>query len=80
MRELRRILPESHPFFEKIKTELPEESEEEEHDPNQGYTLGLLIAVVDTIDDWKRGIREWAEVESTLGAARAEIPDPKEAT
>lgn len=78
-RELTKILPENHPFFEKFDQLMvpaePEPPEERgEHDGSSDY-LNLLedvIHVVQTIEDWKRGIRDWAEVEKALDSVRQE--------
>lgn len=58
--ELKRVLPPDHPF---IKT-----FEQQVKDPTD--TLQSLIEVV---DDWKRGIRDWNEVERKLDDVKHEV-------
>lgn len=76
-RDLERILPENHPFFEKFDRAMTpaEPAEPEEKGEADGSTdyLNLVeqvVGVVYAIDDWKRGIRDWDEVETKLNEVR----------
>jgi hypothetical protein len=78
-RELTRILPEDHPFFERfdqlmVPAEPKPPEEKGEHDGSQDYLhlLEDVIHVVQTIEDWKRGIRDWSEVEAALERVKKE--------
>lgn len=77
LRELRKVLPENHPIFEKLTTK-SEESDEETYDPAASFDNSMLVSVVNVIDDWKRGIRDWMEVERILVEARSELQFIKE--
>lgn len=74
-KELEAILPKGHPFLMKFS---------DNRDLVDSYVDGLLKSdtehedvvlarLVDAIDDWKRGVRDWVEVEAELEAAREEI-------
>jgi hypothetical protein len=74
-KELRAILPNDHPILKKLDQE-PEIPVIEDPEPRSDPYLRHLVArLVDTIDDWKRGIRDWAEVERELGTVRDEIKE-----
>lgn len=83
-RELGEILPEDHPFLKKFDQSLTpnmvisvdettEEKTEEPYDPNKSYLQNLMARAVDLLDDWKRGIRDWSEVEPVLNEVRDEV-------
>ena len=41
--------------------------------PNASHLQSLLAQLVDKIDDWKRDICDWDEVEEVLAEARDEV-------
>jgi microcystin degradation protein MlrC len=70
-RELQQALPASHPFLEKFDRFiglLPSTSQltpaEEE---------AQLYSILDALDDWKRGIFDWEDVEHRIREVRAFI-------
>lgn len=77
-RDLEKILPQGHPFFEsfdRATTPVMEITKEEEAGPDDGSTdyLNLVdevVTIIHVIDDWKRGIRDWDEVERALDEVR----------
>jgi hypothetical protein len=60
--ELRRILPEGHPVLENLTDARLDRQVEE-----------MVADLVDNIDDWKRGVRDWNEVEPHLVLVRDEV-------
>lgn len=67
MKALKRILPKDHPFLKKLDY-IPTGADDEPNHMNE-----ILNGVIDVIDDWKRGIRDWDEVENELVLAREAI-------
>lgn len=65
MKELERVLPKDHHFFDKI--------EEMERPREEGDLANAASSLVDIIEDWKRDIRDWKEVEDVLDQTRAEL-------
>lgn len=51
--EAKSVLPEGHPFLDKLL--------EWEPKPDEAFSI-----VVDSIEDWKRGMRDWSEVEDLI--------------
>lgn len=77
-KELETILPKDHPFLKKLNY-IPTGADGEElieeveilGDPD--HMNELLARLIWMIDDWKRGIRDWSEVENELVYAREAI-------
>lgn len=70
--ELVRLLPDGHPFVNKFDKYLKGEGEVI---PNW---FGAFEGLVESIDDWKRGIRDWEEVEPHLADSREALSSSKE--
>lgn len=51
--ELKKALPEEHPLIDKF-------------DQIDDHRETAVDSIVDVIEDWKRGIRDWSEVEHTI--------------
>lgn len=65
-KELEDILPDHHPFLDKFNKALS-------GNENRSFIVdafGSFYGLVDAIDDWKRGIRDWTEVEGHLADSR----------
>lgn len=62
--ELRRILPEDHPILENLTDNFLDRQVEK-----------MVADLVDNIDDWKRGIRGWDEVEPHLVLVKDEVKE-----
>jgi hypothetical protein len=69
--ELARVLPKDHPVLDKL-------DEEVEHVPDAHALMDSTEALVEVLQDWKRDIRDWSEVEEILDRARAELATFKE--
>lgn len=78
-RDLQAILPEGHPFLKRFDESLTPNmviaAEAKVHDPNESHLQRLIANVVDSVDDWKRGIRDWAEVEREINEMRDEVKE-----
>jgi hypothetical protein len=61
--ELRNVLPENHPLIEKV---------ESLNKPDY-QVMALVADLVDRVEDWKRGIRGWNEVEEHLAFVKDEV-------
>ncbi len=77
-KELETILPKDHPFLKKlnhIPTGADGENliEEVEILGDPDHMTEVLARLIWMIDDWKRGIRDWSEVENELVYAREAI-------
>ncbi len=64
--ELESLLPKNHPFLEKLTSD---HDTVDTVDP-EAIDNEILVRLITMIDDWKRGIRDWAEVENELIYAR----------
>ena len=55
--ELKRVLPDDHPFLEKFNAYTPQ--------PDDSFD-----SLVKVIEDWERGIRDWSEVRDQIEALK----------
>lgn len=75
-RTLRKFIPAEHPLLEDLDSlQFPEDSEDilDPIDQSSNDLYDPLNNLVDIIEDWKRGIRDWFEVERELAIAREEL-------
>lgn len=68
--ELESLLPKNHPFLEKLTSDHDTVDPESIDNESLSYEIEILGRLIAMIDDWKRGIRDWAEVENELIYAR----------
>lgn len=64
--EIRSALPDNHPIIEKL---------DNENGKTDYQVLGMVADLVDTLDDWQRGIRTWEEVDEKLVLVRDEVKE-----
>jgi len=71
---IERALPVDHPVAERVREaakEVRAEAEEVEEDAIDGPDYyGVLFDLVERVEDWRRGIRDWSEVDEALRTAR----------
>lgn len=60
--ELKRALPDGHPLVDKV-------------DEIEGYDAPAFESVVDIIEDWTRGIRDWSEVDRVIQLQKDKLCD-----
>ena len=70
---LKKVLPNDHPIFD-----FQDEPVLRSRDMQD--LVATTESLIEHLEDWKRGIRDWSEVEDVLNHARAELTLYKETT